>query len=119
MKKLFYLSNCSTCKRIIKGWDLPQEVILKDIKTQPLNLSDLKELHQRSGSYQALFSRRAKLFHERQLGAEDLDESRYKALLLEHYTFLKRPVLIWEDKIYIGSSKATIEEAYKTLHPGD
>ena len=81
--------------------------------------NDLKELHQRSGSYQALFSRRAKLFHERQLGAEDLDESRYKALLLEHYTFLKRQVLIWEDEIYIGSSKATIEQAYKTLHPGD
>ena len=83
------------------------------------DMIDLKDLHQRSGSYQVLFSRRAKLFHERQLGAEDLDESRYKELLLEHYTFLKRPVLIWEDDIYIGSSKATIEQAYKTLHKGD
>ncbi len=119
MKKLYYLSSCSTCKRIIKQWGLPRDFDMQDVKSNPLTLEDLSQMHQRSGSYQALFSRRAKLFYERQLGAEDLDEARYKSLLLEHYTFLKRPVLIWDDQIFIGSAKATVEQAAQTIFARD
>ncbi len=119
MKKLYYLSSCSTCKRILKQWALPRDFPMQDVKSNPLTLEDLAQMHQRSGSYEALFSRRAKLFQERQLSAEDLDEARYKALLLEHYTFLKRPVLIWEDQIFIGSAKATVEQAFKVIHTGE
>ncbi|MDB2587700.1 hypothetical protein N9Y02_06935 [Flavobacteriaceae bacterium] len=115
MKKLYYLSSCSTCKRILKQWDLPRDFAQQDVKSSPLTLEDLDQMHRRSGSYEALFSRRAKLFQERQLAEETLDETRYKALLLEHYTFLKRPVLIWDDEIFIGSSKATVERATKTI----
>jgi arsenate reductase len=115
MKKLYYLSSCSTCKRIVQKWGLPREFAMQDVKSNPLTLEDLGQMHERSGSYESLFSRRAKLFQERQLGAEDLDEARYKSLLLEHYTFLKRPVLIWEDQIFIGSSKATVDQAAKTI----
>lgn len=91
---------------------------MQDVKSDPLTLEDLSLMHQRSGSYEALFSRRAKLFHERQLGAEDLDEARYKSLLLEHYTFLKRPVLIWDDQIFIGSAKATVAQASNVINTG-
>jgi arsenate reductase len=76
-------------------------------------------MHKRSGSYEALFSKRAKLFHQRKLGAEDLDEARYKSLLLEHYTFLKRPLLIWDDQIFIGSSKATVAQAAEAIETHD
>lgn len=118
MRKLYYLSSCSTCKRIISQWGLPRDFAMQDVKSNPLTLEDLSLMHKRSGSYEALFSRRAKLFQERQLGAEDLDEARYKSLLLEHYTFLKRPVLIWDDQIFIGSAKATVEQASKAIHSG-
>ena len=119
MKKLFYLGNCSTCKRIITHLELPRNIAQSDIKKTPLTLIDLKEMYQRAGSYEALFSRRAKLFHKRQLRSEFLDEFRYQALLLEHYSFLKRPVLIWEDEIFIGSSKTTITQAKNTIHARD
>jgi arsenate reductase len=82
MKKLYYLSSCSTCKRIIKQWKLPRSFDMQDVKGAPLTLHDLSQMHKRSGSYEALFSKRAKLFHQRKLGAEDLDEARYKSLLL-------------------------------------
>lgn len=118
MKKLYYLSSCSTCRRILKQWNLPRDFLLQDVKSNPLTLADLDHMHQRSKSYESLFSRRAKLFQERQLAEEQLDETRFKALLLEHYTFLKRPVLIWDDQIFIGSSKATVELANKTIHAG-
>ena len=119
MKKLYYLSSCSTCKRILKQWDLPRDFALQDVKSNPLTIEDLAQMHRRSGSYEALFSRRAKLFQERQLAKEALDETRYKALLLEHYTFLKRPVLIWNDEIFIGSAKATVDRATKTIQARD
>lgn len=92
---------------------------MQDVKSAPLTLNDLSQMHERSGSYEALFSKRAKLFHERKLGAENLDEARYKSLLLEHYTFLKRPVLIWDDKIFIGSSKATVVRAAEAIETHD
>jgi len=119
MKKLYYLSSCSTCKRIIKQWKLPRSFDMQDVKSTPLTLNDLRQMHERSGSYEALFSKRAKLFQQRQLGAEDLDEARYKSLLLEHYTFLKRPVLIWDDQIFVGSSKATVAQAAEAIETHD
>ena len=72
-------------------------------------------MHQMSGSYEALFSKRARLYKERNLKEKDLKEADFKQLLLEHYTFLKRPVLINNDEIFIGNSKKTIEMAQISL----
>jgi arsenate reductase-like glutaredoxin family protein len=38
-----------------------------------------------------------------------------KKLILEEYTFLKRPVILIKEKIFIGNSKNTILEAKKAL----
>jgi arsenate reductase len=40
-----------------------------------------------------------------------LKENDFKKLLLTHYSFLKRPVLLFNNKIYIGNSQKTVEEA--------
>jgi len=42
-----------------------------------------------------------------------LDENDFKKLFLSHYSFLKRPVLLFNGKIFIGNSKKTVE-ALKT-----
>lgn len=105
MKKLYYLSTCDTCKRMMKAWKIPAELELQDIKLKPLSPADLDELAKIAGSYQDLFSKRARLYKERGLAKESLGESDYRQLLLEHYTFLKRPVLLWENQIFIGNSK--------------
>ncbi len=68
-----------------------------------------------SGSYESLFSRRAKLYKERGLATENLSEDDYKSLILEHYTFLKRPVIIAGDKIFVGNSKKTVEAAVQAV----
>ena len=44
-----------------------------------------------------------------------LQEEDYKKLLLEHYTFLKRPVAVLEDTIFIGNSKKNIEALKQAL----
>lgn len=105
MKKLFYLSTCDTCKRMMKGWDLPDELELQDIKARAISESDLDEMAERAGSYENLFSKRARLYKERGLAQKSLSEADFRGLLLEHYTFLKRPVLLWENEIFIGNSK--------------
>ncbi len=111
MKKIYHLSTCSTCKRILKELEPSSAYILQDIKEDPVTEEQLDEMFELAGSYESLFSKRAQLFKEKNLKNEKLIEKNYKNLILEHYTFLKRPVIINNDKIFIGNSKSTVEAA--------
>ena len=113
MKKIFYLSTCSTCSKIMKNLPL-EKFELQDIKTQPITNADLKMMRQRADSYQSLFSRRAMKFRALGLNQLTLTEEDYKNWILKEYTFLKRPVVIIDDEIFIGSAKGTIAQ----LHEG-
>lgn len=99
----------------MKSWDLPAEVELQDIKKHGLAADELDHLKDLAGSYEALFSRRARLYKERNLGAEELSEEAIRNLLLEHYSFFKRPVLLWEDQIFIGNAKKNTERVQSFL----
>lgn len=116
MKKIYYLSTCDTCKRIMKEIDLPQSFQKQDIKNEEITVKQLEELHALAGSYEALFSKRAKLYKERNLKDETLTEKDFKRLLLEHYTFLKRPVIVNGSEIFIGNSKKTVEAAKNSIN---
>jgi arsenate reductase len=115
MQKIYHLSTCDTCKRIIKELDPANAVIYQDIKTKPIDVKQLEVLRGFSGSYQALFSKRARLYKERALKEQTLTEQDYKELLLEHYTFLKRPVIVNQDQIFIGNSKKVVAQAKISL----
>lgn len=116
MNKIYYLKTCSTCVRIIKALDLPSNFIYQDIKEQEITVKQLEELKQLSGSYEALFSKRAKLYKEMGLKDMTLTEKDYQQYILQHYTFLSRPVIIFNDQIFIGNSPKTIEAAKKAIH---
>ena len=81
---------------------------MQDIKSEPITLSQVEEMKDMEGSYEALFSKRAQLYRKRGLNEQTLSEDDYKNLILEHYTFLKRPVMIVEDAIYVGNSKKVV-----------
>lgn len=106
MKKFIYLSTCDTCKKIMHDIDL-SDFDLQDIKSNPLNEDQLIQLKNLAGSYDALFSKRAQLYKKLGLKDKNLQEDDFKKYLLQHYTFLKRPVLIDDSHIYIGSSPST------------
>lgn len=116
MKKIFYLSTCSTCKRIISEINPGKDVTLQDIKTTPLTPEDLEKMHALAGSYEALFSRRSMKYRSMDLHEQTLGEKEYRKYILEEYTFLKRPVIISGNTISIGSSKEEVEKAKKALH---
>ena len=115
MKKIYYLSTCDTNKRILKELNLPKDFIKQDLKINPVSEKELEELYQFSKSYEALINKRARLYNEFNLKDKVTKEADYKKLLLEHYTFLKRPVLINEQKIFIGNNKDVVTAAKESL----
>ena len=107
--KVYYLSTCSTCKRILGEIDLPENATLIDIKKNPITANQLEELYSHTNSYEALFNKRAQLYRKRELNTKELSETDYKNLLLEHYSFLKRPVFVNQEQIFVGNAKSTIQ----------
>jgi arsenate reductase (glutaredoxin) len=90
-------------------------VDLKDIKTNKITSLEIEQMAKISGSYEALFSRRAMKFKALDLANKTLTEDDYKKYILSEYTFLKRPVLVIDDQIAIGNSKKSIEEMQNIL----
>ena len=66
-------------------------------------------------SYESLFSKRARLYKELGLKEKIVSEDGYKNYILKHYTFLKRPILVIEQQIFIGNSPKTIAAAKLAL----
>lgn len=114
--KIYYLKTCNTCARIIKEWNLPKEAHMQDIKIHPITVKQLEDMKTLAGSYEALFNKRAKLYKEMGLKDQSLTEQDYKHYILEHYTFLKRPVLLFNNQIFIGNSKKTVEAAKQAIN---
>ena len=116
MKKIYYLSTSDTCKRILNDIEAPADFELQDIKTDEITKKQIEEMQALAGSYESLFSKRARLYKERDLKNKDLSEEDYKALILEHYTFLKRPVIINGKEIFIGNAKKNVAAAKESIH---
>ena len=114
--RFYYLKNCSTCKRILKELEISNSLGLVDVKNKPINNTDLEFLKSLSGSYEALFSKKAQLYKKRNLKDQNLSEDDFKKLILEHYTFLKRPVLVVDKKIFIGNSPKVVEQAKNIIN---
>jgi arsenate reductase (glutaredoxin) len=101
--------------RILKELNPSSNFTLQDIKEEEITVVQLEEMCKLSGSYEALFSKRAKLYKEMDLKNQTLNEKDYKHYILQHYTFLKRPVIFINDNIFIGNSKKTVADSKATI----
>ena len=115
MRKVYYLSTCDTCKRIMKSLNL-EGFEKQDIKTVPITNDQLEEMNSLSGSYESLFSRVARKYRANGLHERDLTEAELKGFILEEYTFLKRPVFIIDGQIFIGNSKKVVAQVSDLLN---
>lgn len=86
---------------------------MQDIKFEKITAEQLDEMKKMTGSYEALFSRRALKYKELGLKDKNLTEKDFRKFILDEYTFLKRPVVIINDQIFSGSEKKTIEALKK------
>jgi len=114
MRKIYYLKTCDTCRRILKSINI-EGFILQEIKTEPITVAQLGEMHTLTDSYEALFSKRSKKYTAMDLKNQTLTEKDYKQLILDEYTFLKRPVIIVDTEIFIGNAKKTLEALQKSF----
>lgn len=116
MKKIYHLGNCTTCQAIIEKTHIDKKgFLLQDIKFEKITPAQLDEMKKMAGSYETLFSRRAMKYKELGLKDKKLDEKDYRKFILDEYTFLKRPVVILAERIFIGSEKKTVEALMNAL----
>ena len=116
MNKMYHLATCTTCQAIIKDTQVDKKGFdMQDIKTQKITATQLDEMKKMAGSYEALFSRRAMKYKELGLKDKQLTEKEYRNYILEEYTFLKRPVTIINNKIFVGSEKAAVAALKKEV----
>lgn len=120
MNKVYYLGSCSTCRKILLETGIGEKAqagkfVLQDIKTDKITAVQLDELKDRAGTYEALFSRRSQKYHAWGLKDKPLKEADYRKWILEEYTFLKRPVVVIGQKIFIGNDQQTIAAIKENL----
>src|SRR5690606_6946998 len=113
--KIYHLGNCTTCQRILKEIPKLDRFEPQETKTEPITAKQLDELKELAGSYEALFSRKAMKYRSMKLNERELSEDEIRQLILQEYTFLKRPVIAIGDEIFVGNSpkvvKAMLERA--------
>ncbi|MBV8325362.1 ArsC/Spx/MgsR family protein [Chryseobacterium sp.] len=109
MKKVFHLNTCDTCRKILAQFDLT-DWELREIKKAPITKEELEEMYKKTKSYEALFSKKSTQIKLRGLDVKSLAEKDFKELLLDHYTFLKRPVFLTDKEIFVGNDKKNVEE---------
>ncbi|MEY8759244.1 arsenate reductase family protein [Chryseobacterium tongliaoense] len=108
MKKVFYLNTCDTCRKILAQFNLT-DWELREIKKEPVTKEELAEMYKKTQSYEALFSKKSTQIKLRELDVKSLEEKDFKKLLLDHYTFLKRPVFLTDNEIFVGNDKNNVE----------
>lgn len=111
MKRIYHLSSCTTNQRMLKELKPGRDIEMIDIKEKNIDPEMLDWLKEKIGSYEALFSKKALKYRAMGLDKMELTEDDYRRYMLEEYTFLKRPFIIIDDKILVGNTKRTLEDA--------
>lgn len=110
------MKTCSTCIRILKEVNADGSFDLQNIKEEKMTAAQIEQMKDLAGSYEALFSRKAMKYRSLGLNEKELSEADYKNYIIEEYTFLKRPVIILENEIFVGNSKKVVEAAIARLN---
>lgn len=115
MRKIYHLSTCNTCQRIIKELGGLEGFEMQNIKEERIMAKQIDEMKKMAGSYEALFSRRSMKYRPMGLHEREISEKEYRKLIMDEYTFLKRPVIIIDDEIFIGNAKKVVAAAKEKL----
>ena len=113
----FYLSTCSTCVRIIKSLGIEDAPFLQNVKEAMVTPEQLRFLYNHTNNYEQLINKRGRIYAQLKREGTVFSEAVYKTLLEKEYSCLKRPILIWNNKVFLGNSKATVA-AMKTALDG-
>ncbi len=109
--KIFYLSTCDTCKRILKEVQPDESILLQDIKKSHITAEELDHIHKLvGGSYEDLMNKRARIYKSEGLKDQNLTEDEIRTWILKEYSMLKRPLAIIDEEVFAGNSKSTVAD---------
>ena len=115
MRKIYHLASCNTCQRIIKELGGLEGFEMQNIKEKKMTAKQVDEMKKQSGTYESLFSRRAMKYRGMGLHEKELSEKDYRQLIIDEYTFLKRPVIFIDGEMFVGNSKKVVAAAKAKL----
>ncbi len=114
---IFYLGTCDTCKRIMGQIMDIDRFELREIKGKGVSEAEIEGIHNLSKlPYSDLFNKRARKYKEIKDDLETADDDKYKAYITQEYTFLKRPVVVYQGQVFAGNAKKTIEQMLSTVN---
>ena len=114
MRRIYHLSTCSTNKRILSQINT-NGVELINIKSQHISEEDLDFMYKHTGSYEALFNKKAQKYKAMPASEKPVKDEDYKGLILSDYTFLKRPAAILDDQVIAGSTPESVNKLIQIL----
>ncbi len=100
----YWLPDCTTCQKAKRRLERHRVSVTKfrDLKDESLLRAEVEELAKMLGGADELFSRRAVKYREMKLNERELSEEEMIDLMADEYTFLKRPILVINDKATAG-----------------
>ncbi len=111
----FGLPNCSTCQKALRRLDYHrvQPTKLRNIKEEPLTREEIERLAKMLGGAENLFSRRSVKYRELGLRDKTISEDEMLDLMASEYTFLKRPILVMDNKAVAGFFEKEYDEIFR------
>lgn len=105
--------KCSTCKKA-RAWLESHQISFeeRDIKTQNPTEEELRLWHQKSGlPLKRFFNTSGQLYRSMELSKKlpDMGEEEQFALLASDGMMVKRPILLWGDRVLVGFKEAEWE----------
>lgn len=114
----YELPHCSTCQKARQflqdaGVTIHHSV---NVKEQSVDKTTLKQLADALGGVDALFSKRALKYRAMGLHERTLSEDEMLDLMVQEYTFIKRPVMVFKDgPVMAGFSQKQLGALLKQL----
>ena len=97
-------------------WNLPDGLEKIDLKKAPITSIQLDYLRSLVSNYRELLNSRSLILRKRNIRANELSETQIRTLILEHYALLRRPILIYDEHIFVGNNPSVVTEATKFLN---
>ena len=109
---VYWLPHCTTCQKAVKYLEEKGVPIasFRDLKAAPLSEPEVRELAQKAGGPDKLFSKRAMKYRSMGLHEREVLEDEMVKLMSEQYTFITRPVFVKGDHATAGFAKKRIED---------
>lgn len=113
--KFYWLPHCTTCQKAAKYLESKGHSIaeFRDVKSGPLRREEIEQLAELVGGVEDLFSRRAIKYRSMKLSERELTSEEIIGLMVDEYTFIKRPVLVSNGRAIAGFTPKSYDKFFE------